>query len=101
MTTRGPLAGVRVLDFTTTFSGPYCTQSLSDLGADVIKVEAPRGDITRRLGTIREGMGSVYAACNRDKTSIEIDMTGTERAKVIELADSADCLVHNMRQVGS
>lgn len=97
MTTRGPLAGVRVLDFTTTFSGPYCTQSLSDLGADVIKVEAPRGDITRRLGTIREGMGSVYAACNRDKTSIEIDMTGTERAKVIELADSADCLVHNMR----
>ncbi|WP_052049198.1 MULTISPECIES: CaiB/BaiF CoA transferase family protein [Nocardiaceae] len=97
MTAAGPLTGIRVLDFTTTFSGPYCTQSLSDLGADVIKVEAPSGDITRRLGTIREGMGSVYAACNRDKASIEIDMAGPEHAKVIELVDSADCLVHNMR----
>lgn len=97
MVAAGPLAGVRVLDFTTTFSGPYCTQSLSDLGADVLKVEAPSGDITRRLGTIREGIGSVYAACNRDKASIEIDMTGADRNTVTELVDSADCLVHNMR----
>lgn len=93
----GPLAGIRVVDFTTTFSGPYCTQSLSDLGADVIKVEAPSGDITRRLGTSRDGMGSVYAACNRDKASIEIDMAGAERELVLELIDHADCLVHNMR----
>lgn len=95
----GPLAGVRVLDFTTTFSGPYCTQILAEMGADVIKIEAPGGDITRSLGTTRTpGMASVYIASNRHKASVELDLKSDESRKTIhELIGRADCLVHNMR----
>lgn len=99
MTTPQPLAGVRVLDFTTTFSGPYCTQLLAGMGADVIKIEAPGGDITRRLGTSRtDGMASVYVASNRDKASVVLDLKDPDSADLIrKLIGKADCLVHNMR----
>ncbi|NKS21150.1 hypothetical protein GS467_08010 [Rhodococcus hoagii] len=95
----GPLGGIRVLDFTTTFSGPYCTQILAEMGADVIKVEAPGGDITRSLGTTRTpGMASVFVASNRNKSSIELDLKSDEaRATIRALIGRADCLVHNMR----
>lgn len=95
----GPLGGIRVLDFTTTFSGPYCTQLLAEMGADVIKVEAPGGDITRSLGTTRTpGMASVFVASNRNKSSIELDLKSDEaRATIRALIGRADCLVHNMR----
>ncbi|MFD0851471.1 CoA transferase, partial [Actinomadura adrarensis] len=95
----GPLAGLRVLDFSTTFSGPYCTRQLADLGADVIKVEAPGGDITRSLGTSRSpGMASVYVATNRGKASLELDLKQSEAQELVRsLIERADCLVHNMR----
>ncbi|WP_063740093.1 CaiB/BaiF CoA transferase family protein [Amycolatopsis jejuensis] len=95
----GPLAGVRVLDFSTTFSGPYATHLLAELGADVLKVEAPHGDVTRALGTATApGIGSVYAGANRNKASVVLDLkdpAGRETAHA--LVARADCLVHNMR----
>ncbi|MET8352540.1 CoA transferase [Micromonospora sp. NPDC005206] len=95
----GPLAGVRVLDFSTTFSGPYCTLQLADLGADVVKVEGPGGDITRGLGRSREpGMAAVYIAGNRGKTSVALNLKDeANRAFLDELIENADALVHNMR----
>ncbi|MEV5829396.1 CoA transferase [Spirillospora sp. NPDC052242] len=99
MSGAGPLAGVRVLDFSTTFSGPYCTLQLADLGADVIKVESPDGDITRRLGTSRSPeMASVHIAANRNKASLSLDLKSADsREPVRSLIERADCLVHNMR----
>src|SRR5215813_11715648 len=71
----GPLAGVRVVDFTTVVSGPLCTQVLGDLGADVVKVEAPRGDSARRMGPpFRGGFGPVWVQFNRNKRAIVIDL---------------------------
>lgn len=99
MTGAGPLAGVRVLDFSTTFSGPYCTLQLADLGADVIKVEPPDGDITRRLGTSRSPeMASVHVAANRNKASLSLDLKRADARELVRsLIERADCLVHNMR----
>lgn len=95
----GPLAGVRVLDFSTTFSGPYCTLQLADLGADVVKVEPPGGDITRWLGTSREqGMAAIYVATNRGKSSVALDLKyDSNRGFLDQLIGHADALVHNMR----
>ena len=65
------LSGVRVLDLTQVLSGPFCTQMLADLGADVIKVEAPQGDIARSMPPHFVGADSVYyLAINRNKRSI-------------------------------
>jgi crotonobetainyl-CoA:carnitine CoA-transferase CaiB-like acyl-CoA transferase len=95
----GPLEGYRVVDLTTTFSGPYCTQLLGDFGADVIKVERPEGDITRSFGDQRSPrMGSVFLGVNRGKRSVVLDLKLTEeREQFIALVQSADLLVHNMR----
>lgn len=95
----GPLAGVKVLDFSTTFSGPYCTRQLVDLGADVVKLEAPGGDITRGLGMSREpGMGSVFIAANRGKPSIVLDLKDNSTRDTLDtLIKQADAIVHNMR----
>lgn len=95
----GPLAGVRVLDLSTTFSGPYCTRQLADLGADVVKVEAPAGDVTRGLGTSREpGLASVYIAANHGKASLLLDLKSDRDAAYLDrLVERADALVHNMR----
>src|SRR5215470_8057014 len=96
----GPLDGYRVVDLTTTFSGPYCTQILGDFGADVIKVERADGDITRHFGDNRsDRMGSVFLGVNRNKRSIVLDLKDPAgRDQLIELATEADVLVHNMRQ---
>lgn len=95
----GPLAGVRVLDFATTFSGPYATMLLAELGAEVLKVEAPGGDITRSLGTAcAPGLGSVYVGVNKNKPAVTLDLkTESGRDTVRQLIIRADCLVHNMR----
>lgn len=94
-----PLAGLKVLDMTRFFAGPFCTMHLGDHGADVVKVEAPGGDQTRRQGPpFLGGNGMTFLAANRNKRSIVID-TKTEdgRALLFRLACRADVVVENFR----
>ncbi|MBH1964678.1 MAG: CoA transferase [Comamonadaceae bacterium] len=95
----GPLAGVRVIDMTTVFMGPSATQYLGDLGADVIKVEAPKGDSTRRVGPQGDrGLGPLFLGLNRNKRSIVLDLkqeSGVEA--VLKLIETADVLAYNVR----
>jgi CoA:oxalate CoA-transferase len=96
---RGPLAHLRVLDLTQFLSGPYATQILGDLGADVIKVESPEGDMTRVLPPHFVGSQSAYyLSINRNKRSLAIDMKSEAgRALVRDLALASDIVVENFR----
>jgi len=94
-----PLDGIRVLDVSNMLMAPYATQILGDMGADVIKVEAPAGDPVRGIGPLRHpGMGAIYLNCNRSKRSLVLDLKQPEgRAAALELAKRADVLVYNVR----
>ncbi len=95
----GTLDGIRVVDLTTVILGPWATQMLGDMGADVIKVETPAGDTTRQLGPRRnEGMASLYLAANRNKRSIVLDLTRPGgREVLLKIVGTADVFLHNMR----
>jgi crotonobetainyl-CoA:carnitine CoA-transferase CaiB-like acyl-CoA transferase len=95
----GPLAGVRVIDLTAMVMGPYCTQIMADMGADVIKVEPPQGDDTRyvSVGPVR-GMGGVFVNVNRGKRGIVIDLQSESGKSVLRaLIEQADVFIHSMR----
>ncbi|MGC1462530.1 MAG: CoA transferase [Terracidiphilus sp.] len=94
-----PLSGIRVLDLTQFLSGPYCTQILSDLGADVVKVESPEGDLARHIPPHFVGSDSVYfLAVNRGKKSIAVDLRSTEGQRVVcDLVQANDIVVENFR----
>jgi crotonobetainyl-CoA:carnitine CoA-transferase CaiB-like acyl-CoA transferase len=95
----GPLAGIRILDLTSVILGPYATQILADFGADVIKVEAPAGDIMRHVGPMRNpAMGHIYLNLNRNKRSIALDLKRAEaRDALRKLSATADVFVTNVR----
>ena len=99
----GPLQGIRILDCTQAIAGPWSTMMLGDLGADVIKVEAPRGDLQRPMAPYtredqERSYGGSFSTYNRNKRGIVLDFTDdADRAKFLELVESADAVVENMR----
>ena len=99
----GPLAGLVVADFSRVLAGPYCTMLLADLGADVIKVESPAGDDTRRWvpPTTSDGVSTYFLAINRNKRSVALDLREEgDLAAARELARRADVLVQNFKPGG-
>jgi crotonobetainyl-CoA:carnitine CoA-transferase CaiB-like acyl-CoA transferase len=96
---QGPLQGIRIVDLTSLVMGPYATQMLADYGADVIKVEAPGGDVMRKTGPMRNpNMGAMYLQMNRNKRSIVLDLKhAAAREALIKLCQTADIFIHNVR----
>jgi crotonobetainyl-CoA:carnitine CoA-transferase CaiB-like acyl-CoA transferase len=94
------LKGVRILDLTSVILGPYATQILGDLGADVIKIEPPEGDSMRPVAPVgAPGISAIFANNNRNKRSVALDLkTEAGKAALMKLLPTADAIVHNMRQ---
>src|SRR5881397_4136022 len=104
MATRtGPLADLRILVLTQALAGPFCTMLLADLGADVIKIEPPQGDMTRALPPFpadRAGCdyGGYFASINRNKRSVVLDLLQAgDRDSLLRLVERADAVVENAR----
>jgi crotonobetainyl-CoA:carnitine CoA-transferase CaiB-like acyl-CoA transferase len=92
------LSGVKVIDFTQVMAGPTCTLSMADLGADVVKVEAPAGDLARALSPWVQGEGVPFLALNRNKRSIVLDLKQPEhRQAALQLVSQAEVLVESFR----
>ena len=95
----GPLSGVRVIDLTAMVMGPYCTQIMADMGADVIKIEPPAGDNTRYIsvGPV-PGMSGVFVNVNRGKRSVVLDLrSAAGKTTLRALIPRADVFIHSMR----
>lgn len=93
-----PLSGLRVLDFSRVLAGPFAGRLLSDLGADVVKVEPPEGDVTRNWGRVKGGVPGFYHQQNAGKRNICIDLRAPgARELVLDLVRQADILIENYR----
>ena len=95
----GALDGVRIVDLTAVLLGPFATQHMADMGAEVIKIEPPEGDLLRLSGLGRtDKMGPIYMAANRNKRSICLDLKKPAAVEVVKaLAKNADVFIHNNR----
>src|SRR5450432_3912905 len=95
----GPLAGVRVVDLTAMVMGPYCSQIMADMGADVIKIEPPEGDGTRYISVgPAHGMSGVFVNVNRGKRSVVLDLrSDAGKTALRALIKGADVFIHSMR----
>lgn len=97
--TAGPLAGVKILDFTQFLAGPHGTQILGDMGADIIKIETPAGDLSRSVPPhFIRGDSAYFHTINRNKRSVVIDMKAPGGSEIVrELIATADVIVENFR----
>ena len=95
----GPFKGIRVLELTSTVSGPFAGMMLADQGAEVIKVEPPGlGDLARFMGTIKDGMGAMFSTLNRNKKCICLDFKNDEDLAVLKkLVSTTDVIIENYR----
>ena len=95
----GPLHGIRIIDMTSVLMGPFASQTLADMGADVVKVEAPVGDVVRQIGPARHaGMGPIFLNTNRNKRSVVLDLKHPDGIAVLKrLLGNADVLMYNVR----
>jgi crotonobetainyl-CoA:carnitine CoA-transferase CaiB-like acyl-CoA transferase len=95
----GALDGIRVVELTTVILGPWAAQMLGDMGADVVKIETPAGDIMRDTGPRRhEGMAALFLASNRNKRSVALDLTRESgREALYRIVGTADVFMHNLR----
>jgi len=98
----GPLAGVKILDLSTVVLGPYATQLMGDMGADVVKVENGTGDIMRHAGpSPAPGMGAIYMGCNRNKRAILLDLKNPDGIEALRrLVRDSDVFFTNVRMDG-
>ncbi|MGH7898274.1 MAG: CaiB/BaiF CoA transferase family protein [Candidatus Binatia bacterium] len=93
-----PLAGLRVLDLSRFIAGPFAGRLLADLGADVVKVEPPSGDVTRLFGVVRNGLSGLYVQQNAGKRNICVDLKQPGGVELVaNLAASADAVIENFR----
>jgi CoA:oxalate CoA-transferase len=93
-----PLTGLKVLDFSTTIAGPHCSRLLADMGAEVIKVESPEGDLMRTRPVMRDGASTMFGQLNAGKRSIVLDLKKPEAvAAVKKLVASMDVVLENYR----
>ncbi len=95
----GPLNGVRILDLTSNFMGPYASLLLADMGADICKIEAPGGDTTRGVGPCRNaGMSAIFLHLNRNKRSLVLDLKNAQGVQALKrMIESADVVLHSLR----
>ncbi|GMN78866.1 hypothetical protein GmRootV512_30740 [Variovorax sp. V512] len=92
------LNGIRVIDFTQVAAGPVCTQTLADLGADVVKIEAPTGELCRALAPFVQGQSLGFMALNGNKRSVALDLKNPQqREAALQLAADADVVVESFR----
>lgn len=99
---KGPLAGIKIVDVTTVVFGPFATQIFGDLGADVIKIEHGVGDVMRHAGkSPAKGLGPIYLNLNRNKRSLKLDLSKPAAKKALQrLVQGADVFFHNVRDAG-
>lgn len=95
----GPLSGIKVVDLTSVVMGPYATQIFGDMGAEIIKVKSPEGDIMRHMGaTDSPAMGPIHLSVNRNKKSLMLDLRQPPaRAALLRVVADADVFIHAMR----